>query len=793
MLTREDLRIARTKLVHRWHAAQTVGERFGNDAVGERFEHINHAKSLAEYVWRYGVFEESADGTGRVARRDVPFSLRDIVAPLAAKGPAKLRLAAWYAETVAGAGVDATPTSDGSEDFSGRSADRVLRQYAEQDPDIRVFADRVVALHRGMLRYYVQMRFITPTEAQDGTTNRLPLFAPLGGVEERSDERRRRLPDDPVSALRSTFAHNIYNALVARAQAELFETVGRHPEGGAIATEATGQNRPHQFTTTAIVQGRHTRFIIHDDALTAMLQSLYENPMPPVIRWLAAFKTAVSSMITAMPMFIVKNFFRDTLSGFVAGRYWQIPIFSTVAGSAHAVHDLATGRSEAMREYLLQGGFFSALVESEIQFLDDRTTAAALTRLRRSTARIVYLLTRPAWITECGTRVSQFQRARAHGATAYAAAHAARMVSADFANIGASRLWRMYVHTVPFMNAAIQGFDQLYQIVRRRARVYHDDPIWGLDRARHVRKVLVAGLCLGLMTGFVWLYNTADETRRAAYQAETEYNKASWLTLYDVVDDLDFRVPTPFQIGAVFMKVPEVALDLTTRTDTLAGPKFIWSLIHGNLAIGWIPAIAQPAVEVRTNRNFFGDEIIPSYMQDWLPEQQYFPRSTPEPYRVVGRYLGVSPLHAQTFARGWTGHLGNAVVTGVDELMWDARQNGPKPFPRFAGLITGLASLEPSPLRTFTRYSDEFYEISDWFSAFARTVPERHPARRFRTSIDRIRRSAADARRIGDRIRTSRTLSRQQKEQRLITLYRQIDTQFQRMLPRMRQQYERWR
>lgn len=793
MLTREDLRVARTKLVHRWHAAQTVGERLGNDAVGERFEHINHAKSLAEYVWRYGVFEESADGTGRVARRDIPFSLREIVAPVAAKGPAHLRLAAWYAETIAEAGPDASPPSDATEDFSERSEDRALRQYAEQDPDIKVFADQVVALHRGMLRYYVQMRFLTPTEAQYGRTNRLPLFAPLGGAEERSDGRRRQLPDDPISALRNTFARNIYNALVARARAELFETVRRHPEGRAIATEATGRSRANQFVTTAIVQGRRTRFIIHDEALTAMLQSLYENPMPPVIRGLAAFKTAVSAMITAMPMFIVKNFFRDTLSGFVAGRYWQIPVFSTVAGSSYAVHDLATGRSETMREYLLQGGFFSALVESETQFLDERATAAALTRFKRSASRIVYLLTRPAWITECGTRVSQFQRARAHGATAYAAARAARMVSADFANIGASRLWRMYVHTVPFMNAAIQGFDQLYQIVRRRARVHRDGPIWSLDRARHVRKVLSAGLCLGLMTGSVWLYNTSDEARRATYQAETEYEKASWLTLYDAVGGRDIRVPTPFQIGAVFMKVPEVALDLTTGTDTLAGPKFIWSLIHGNLAIGWIPAIAQPVVEVQTNRNFYGDEIIPAYMQDWLPEQQYFPRSTPEPYRVVGRFLGVSPLHAQTFARGWTGHLGNAVVTGLDELMWDARQNGPKAFPRFAGLITGLASMEASPLRTFTRYSDEFYEISDWFSAFARIVPERHPARRFRTSIDGIRRSAAEARRVGDRIRTSRTLSRQQKEQRLITLYRQIDIRFQRALPGMRRQYERWR
>ena len=115
MLTREDLRIARTKFVHRWHAAQTIGERLGNETVGERFEHINHAKSLAEYVWRYGAFEESADGTGRIARPDIPFSLRDIVAPIAAKGSTQLRIAAWYAETGAGTRGDASPPSDGSE------------------------------------------------------------------------------------------------------------------------------------------------------------------------------------------------------------------------------------------------------------------------------------------------------------------------------------------------------------------------------------------------------------------------------------------------------------------------------------------------------------------------------------------------------------------------------------------------------------------------------------------------------------------------------------------------------
>ena len=53
-----------------------------------------------------------------------------------------------------------------------------------------------------------------------------------------------------------------------------------------------------------------------------------------------------------------------------------------------------------MREYLLQRGFFSALVESETQFGDTRAPMAALGRLRRWGSGIVYLLTRPAWITE---------------------------------------------------------------------------------------------------------------------------------------------------------------------------------------------------------------------------------------------------------------------------------------------------------------------------------------------------------------------------------------------------------
>lgn len=798
MLTQEQLRIARTKFVHRWHAAQTIGERLGNDAVGERFEHINHSKSLAEYVWRYGAFEESADGTGRVPHRDIPYGLRSLVTPVAAKGPDHLVNAIRYALMTAGH-RGARAESHGSRGTTpSPTEEATLERHAEQHPDIKLFAAGIIALHRAMLFYYVEMRHLTLVEAERYRSGQIPLVTPL--LVRRSSEPVAesllsdvftKSTDDLTAVLRGVFERNIHDALVARAKAELFETITRHPEGRTIASVATGPSSRNRYTTIAMVRETRTRFAVHDEALVAMLQSLDEEPMPPVIRWLSAFKTAVSAMITTMPVFIVRNFFRDTLSGFVAGRYWQMPFTSTVAGSVHAIQDLRTGRSELMREYLLQGGFFSALVESEVQFEDLRTATVA--KARRWIPRLVYLLTRPAWIAEAGTRVYQFQQACAHGATNYAAARAARMVSCDFANIGASRPWRMYVHTVPFLNAAIQGFDQLYQIVRPRARLHRNDPRWDDERRQHARKTLLAGLCLGAMTLAVWLYNVSDDDRRAAYQSETEYEKASWLTLYDVAGDSDIRIPTPFQIGAMFMKVPEVLFDLTTGVESLAGWKYGWSLVHGNLAIGWIPAAAQPVVEVQRNRNFFGAEIIPAYMQNWPPDQQFFPRSTPEPYRIVGRFFEVSPLHVQTFVRGWTGHLGNTVVTSLDELLWDTRQYGPKPFPRTAGLLTGFASLQPPPLRTFTRYSDEFYEISDWFNSAANAAPDERPPPAIRRAINRVRNDAAEARRIGESIRTSPDMSRRQKEQLLTTLYQSIDTRFQQVLPGMRELHESWR
>lgn len=797
LLVSRRLRSLRTLFVHRWHAAQTIGEWFGNEEIGFRFEHINHARSLTEYIWRYGAFGEAPDGTGRISLGPTD-SLWSIARLVARRGRAHLAQAVRYA-ALFGSRPPAEWTRYPSE------SQRHLLRYAVEHPDVVEFAERLVELHRAMIPYYLEMGYITALEARQYRVGWIPVLQPIG----RADGSRPPQPDDfeaepmlqgdLVVALRSVFARNIHNALASRARAELFETIAQHPVGDRIASEVlrAGHTR-NPALAVALVDDRRRHFVVHDRTLASMLDSISEEPMPALIRFLAAFRIAVSTMITTMPVFIVKNFFRDTLAGFVAGRHWQVPFLGTLLGSLQALVDLAKpGGSSQMREYLLQGGFYSGLVESEVHLGDIRGDDRDGTRrggfFARGWSRLVYVLTRPAWLAEAGTRVNQFGRARKAGSTNYMAARAARMVSADFANFGSSRGWRMYVHTVPFLNAAIQGFDQLYQIVRFRRRGSTSAPRWGRDQRRHVGKMLASGLCLSVLASAGWWHNDQWPRRRADYENQTDYEKASWVTLYDVWGDTDLRIPVPFQIGAVFVKLPEVALDLASGSDTQAGPKFIWSLVHGNLAVGWIPAVAQPIVEVRTNRNFFGEEIIPPYMRYWPAEERYFHRTTPLPYRTVGSWLGVSPLHVQTFVRGWTGHLGNAVVAIIDEkVMWNRGANGPKPFPKTDLLLTGVYSLQPTRPRTFTRSTNEFYELAEWLDrrqAMASRNRARLPPviRRADAASERAQRRASRLRQEGDEIRTDRGLTARQKERRIEGIYVEIDAVLAEQLPLMRQ------
>ncbi len=763
---RARLRYYRTLFMNRWHAAITIGEQVGNTSIGERFEQINHASSLAEYLWRFGAFCEDAHGTGRTAKRQESghtTGLRQMFAQLESSSPEVIRTAVYYTISKYGCPGDKGEALDSL-------VTRKLEELSEHGERIRNFASRVRNLQLSMLQFYRQMEYITSDEEARLRSARLPVTAPIfstdnnerGTVSFGSDS----FPHgDPVLAVQAAFGRNIYNALCWRARHELARS--------DVLEEWSGEG---DFSTFAIVDGKRKRFTSEDPALISTLRSLTEPPFPVPVQLCCSIKRAVSTMITCLPVFIVRNFVRDTLAAFVLGRYRQAPVLATVRGSAFAVADLRSGNNEVLRDYLLQGGLNSGLAEAEIAAgpADELLFSSALFgRLIRRTRRVVYFLTRPAWVAEVGTRVTQYRKALAAGATRYEAIRAARMVSTDFANTGSSRPWRMYIGTVPFFNAALQGFDQLYQIWRPRYGRRPGGPLLARDQISHVQKALVAGLALLVATACVWHWNTTDPVRNFQYEAETEYNKSAYVTAYDIFGETDLRVPVPFQVGAVFMKLPEIALDVAGGAETLASWRFFGHLLHGNLSIGLLPAAIKPLWEIETNTNFFGAPVVPPYMQNWRPNSKRHYRSTLQPYRWIGHQMNVSPLQVETFVRGYTGHLGNLVMTGLDESAWDEEENGPKPFPRFPSYVTGSNAVVNPGANSRSWWMDYFYDSRDYYPRCARE--EEGSCEGFMKASDRHHRYV-NGRLRSYRERMSRTItsasySRKEKEHRINELY----------------------
>ena len=760
------LRLWRTLFINRWHAAVTIGEARNCSETGARSEQINHAASLAEYLWFFGAFCENDQGTGRVDVNGSPSpsnGLRHIVEEL---GP--------YDVKVARAAVHYTIWKYGNYRIDPAAMERLVKEdlsrVSIEIGRIDRFARRIRGLQVAMLRFYVEMNFLGAVGDRHLAAPRnqpvtSPVFSadvsPSGSVSVGWDEVP--VKGDPILAVHTAFGKNIYHALCWRARHELAKS-------GALQPWRAGA----EFRTCAIVDGKFGLYTSRDPALVSMLSSLSEPPFPLIVQLGCSIRRAVSTMITALPMFILRNFFRDTLAAFVLGRHVQTPVVATLSGAFQAMGGMGKGYDESLRDYLLQGGFNSGLAEAEIasgpvdEFNPNHERFAVILRHAR---KVIFYLTRPAWVAEVGTRLTQYQLALNSGSTRYEAIRDARMVSSDFANIGSSRSWRMYIGTVPFFNAALQGFDQLYQVWRPRYGRQPNEPLLTADQRKHAGKVWACGSMVSIATAALWGWNTSDPDRKLQFESETQYEKSAYVTAYDVYGETDLRIPVPFQIGAAFMKMPEIALDVVTSVESVTGWGFFGHLVHGNVAIGWLPAAVKPIWEVQTNTNFFGEEIVPPYLQMRQPPSSRYFRTTLAPYRTIGEIFNVSPLHVETIVRGYTGHLGNLIMTGLDEFAWNEQTNGEKPFPRFWSYATGLGVIfNPGPDAS-SWWMNSFYQTQDYYPRCARNgscaglVNRLNRLENFHNESFSLSRNRIDA------IATSGTTSRASKEFQINEIY----------------------
>lgn len=717
-----------TRYVDRFHPAAMVADFLDKPSILEAFRLINGVPGIAEAVIRwYGPIRVTGDGFTKNSDYAGPTPI-EIVKPLRAASPDEQRMALRYlVYTLESSRAGPEWRDLKSPLVSAPDAETILA-WGDRTAWVRQFANEWRAFCEAMLVFYTDMRYIDREDvSENALTQGAHLVRPIRNDLDALD----RSPIDHVDdrnvadALLGSLARNIFRAVRARALFALWAsspwTAGIVHEDGYVDRQA----RDRRFELVRIhdeERGRDRVWRAEDDLVQLMISSLYREPPGRFLAFMIAVKNVMAALITADPTFVLRNSTRDTLSAFVLGRAWMVPVADTLRGAA-----AFSVSNEDARQWFLQGGASSTLLETAADdperaepLLPSLATTSRLKRITRRCREAYNVVTAPARALEAGTRIMQFRRMLNRGATPRQAALASRAVATDFANRGAADdAVTFVIRTTVFLNAAIQGLNETRKVALTRSGMGGKTRFWGT----RAPKFWAAGFVgLTTLSAFAWYHSTSTIENRKEYEALTTYHKSAYVH-FTGVDSFQghFRIPVPFEVGFLFQKLPEMVLDAVVGLDTsdtdplMRGylPPTAREILQSSFLLSSlpVPSAVAPAFDHVRNRNFFGAEIVPYYMMNRPAPARHF-RSTPVTYVRAGEWFNLSPLVIKHYVETYGGNVARNAMAAAEWFAWDDEANGPKAFPSGALRATGMAAFSTSPLRSRSRWADDYYALA---------------------------------------------------------------------------------
>ena len=408
-----------TRYVDRFHPTAMLADFLGQPGILEAFRLINGSSGIAEAIIRwYGPIRATG---GRVIKDrgfieapdyDGP-TPAEIAKPLRAVEPEEQHMALRYLAYIERSSSFDETESPLAETQSEDTVD-AIRSWADRNAWARQFARDWQALCEAMLPFYKNMHYIEGEEIDGLKARGFPLTRPvrdhLGNLD------RSPVSDvadlDVADALLGSLAHNVRRAVRANALYTLWvQTPGR---GEILREEFTDDLYDHRQPHEVYRLKEPTEpnvYVANDSLVQLMIESLHREPPGRLLAFMIGVKNVVAALITADPTFVLRNSTRDTLSAFVLGRAWMLPVVDTLRGTAaFSLSD------ENARHWFLQGGASSTLLDTAADDLDDATpsmpwlaTTNRLKRIARASRRAYNFVTAPARALEGGTRIMQFR------------------------------------------------------------------------------------------------------------------------------------------------------------------------------------------------------------------------------------------------------------------------------------------------------------------------------------------------------------------------------------------------
>jgi hypothetical protein len=349
------------------------------------------------------------------------------------------------------------------------------------------------------------------------------------------------------------------------------------------------------------------------------------------------------------------------------------------------------------------------------------------------------------------TRRNVYQGALREGASDIQATLAA-YEAMPFSKRGSSPSVRSLNHMVPFLSAAIQGWDVLY-----RSAFTKDMPL--ADRVNIRNKLLARGAMIGAMTMMYAMAMGDDDVYKNANTAERLSN---WFVKIPGTD-ITIKLPTPFEYGILFKMIPE-AIVRTMFQDKDFGDEMravggaLWQMVPNVV----LPQGVIPLVEAQQNTSFFtGRPIEGRALQD-IDIGLRADRNTSElskalgfDFEAFGTQWGISPKMLEHVLGQYTAGLYPAFAALIDTMLPAPTVDKPDrtlaELPLFKSALQqedagGQVNRLYDKIDKFTRYSETFkklvetnpVEAQEYMAENAENIAKGGMAAKMKAAIDKI-------------------------------------------------------
>jgi hypothetical protein len=447
--------------------------------------------------------------------------------------------------------------------------------------------------------------------------------------------------------------------------------------------------------------GKPVYFKVNNSELFTALENapqIFNNPVMRLMRW---FKRLLTAGVTFGPAFRIANMMRDTLHTAIVAKSF-IPIVDSYRGAVKILT-----RHPDYISFMASGNAFGGsytradnpeAMSKYIKHIIKKEGKGATNRILDTPAKILRFWEAIGEASENAARVQLYSKQKAAGKTHLEAGFAGRDIM-DFQMSGTSNIVNFITATVPFVNARMQG---LY----RMGRGYREDP----------KGFLVKGAMLSMASLALWARFQDDER----YKELEDWDRFSYYHFW--IGDQHFRIPKPFETGAIFSTMTEAAANVASGNDEVTHFfDAIGQTMFDTFAMNPMPQIAKPIYEAYTNKNMFtGRQIVNKYAQDLSAMGQFDTDPYARPVTYLAAKLGISPKKAEHVLRGYLGTYG-MILMGTGDVL--AKSIGDFPdLPKTVDRYPFVGRFVRHSPNKYTKYTTQFYDLANEMQGLAQRI-----------------------------------------------------------------------